>query len=242
MDEVQLCGDSSGSAAMVSLIPRRHSLAVSGTPARTDIKDLMGSLRFLRVPVLPHDNRIWHRLQQAPFKDAFQSIFQSIAIRTTKKEVATEFTLPSQSRSVVPIELSEIEIHYYNDTLERQRYLLGLPTDSTVPRPVDWILDRSLFRTCLTDLRQICTHIQVGLMNGPGGGAAGGLAGARGNQRLQLGRELMTMEEALDKMKRDHAAEVLLVSRSQVGRRIDVQRVKLTLASSHDQESAINCQ
>ena len=73
---------------MVSLIPRKHSLAVSGTPARTDIRDLMGSLKFLRVPVIPSDGRLWHRLQQAPMRSAFEGVFQSLAIRTTKKEVS----------------------------------------------------------------------------------------------------------------------------------------------------------
>lgn len=207
MDEVQLCGDTSNAAEMVSLVPRRHSLAVSGTPARTDIKDLMGSLRFLRVPTIPYDNRLWHRLQQAPMREAFEGLFQSIAVRTTKQEVANEFHLPTQTRMIVPIELSEIELHYYNDTLDRQRFLLGLPTDPSDPRPAGWILDRALFRTCLTDLRQICTHIQVGIMHAPG----------RKDQRLQLGRELMTMDEALEKMRKDHAAEFLVASRIQVG-------------------------
>jgi E3 ubiquitin-protein ligase SHPRH len=240
MDEVQLCGDQSASAAMMSLIPRQHSLAVSGTPARTDIKDLMGSLRFLRVPVLLFDSRLWHRLQQAPMREAFEGIFRSIAIRTTKKEVASEFTIPAQTRYVVPIELSEIELHYYNDTLDRQRSLLGLPTDPTEARSADWILDRTMFRTCLTDLRQICTHIQVGIMTAHGINAPG-----RNHQRLQLGKELMTMDEALERMRKDHAAETLLASRQQVRHlaRCIIDRgtsavVVLTPAPSDDQESS----
>ena len=106
---------------------------------------------------------------------------------------------------MVPIELSEIELHYYNETLERQRELLHLPDDGR-PRPRDWVLDHALFRSCLTALRQICTHIQVGQMQAPGHRA----------ERLHLGRELMTMEEALDKMRNDHSNEFLLESRFQV--------------------------
>lgn len=208
MDEVQLCGDSSASANMVSLIPRQLSLAVSGTPARVDIKDLMGSLRFLRVPVLPHDNRLWHRLQQAPMRPAFDGLFQSIAIRTTKKEVAGEFELPHQTRSIIPIELSEIEMHYYNDTLERQRIVLGLPADPSAPRPDDWYLPTALFRSCLQNLRQICTHIQVGQM------AAGPVG--RGGARLRLGRELLTLTAALGRISEDHETERLLTARAQV--------------------------
>lgn len=206
MDEVQLCGDSTAAANMVSLIPRQNSLAVSGTPAKTDIKDLMGSLRFLRVPVLPHDSRFWHRLQQPSMRPAFDGVFQTIAVRTTKKEVSGEFDLPHQSRFVIPIELSEIEMHYYNDTLERQRLVLGLPADLNAPRPDDWYLDTALFRSCLQNLRQICTHIQVGQMAG----------GGRDRSRLRLGRELMTLSEALARISEDHEAERLLTSRAQV--------------------------
>jgi E3 ubiquitin-protein ligase SHPRH len=210
MDEVQLCGDSSSSANMVSLIPREHSLAVSGTPAKTDIKDLMGSLRFLRVPVLPYDNRLWHRIQQSAMRPAFDALFQTIAVRTTKKQVAGEFTLPRQTRIVVPIQLSEIEMHYYNDTLERQRVVLGLPADPTAPRPDDWYLDKALFRSCLQVLRQICTHIQVGQMVG------GGRNRGRGADRLRLGKEILGLSEVLKRMKEDNAADIMLASRSQV--------------------------
>jgi E3 ubiquitin-protein ligase SHPRH len=109
---------------------------------------------------------------------------------------------------VIPIELSEIELHYYNDTLDRQKEILRLPNDSRDAREADWTLDRSLFRSCLMNLRQICTHIQVGQMQGQG----------RGERRLVLGRQLMTMKEALDKMKNDHAQEYLIESRKQVSR------------------------
>jgi E3 ubiquitin-protein ligase SHPRH len=211
MDEVQLCGDSSASANMVSLIPRKHSLAVSGTPAKTDIKDLMGSLRFLRVPVLPYDNRLWHRLQQSPMRPAFDGLFQTIAVRTTKKEVAGEFEIPHQSRLVVPIELSEIEMHYYNDTLERQRVVLGLLADPSAARPEGWFLDRALFRNSLQNLRQICTHLQVGQMAG-----APARMGGRVN-RLRLGAELLGLGEVLKKMKDDNNAEMAIASRAQVG-------------------------
>lgn len=192
---------------MVSLIPRKNSLAVSGTPARSDIKDLMGSLKFLRVPVLPNDNRLWHRLQQPSMRSAFEGLFRSLAVRTTKKEVSGEFNLPHQSRYVVPIELSEIELHYYNDTLERARERLHLPANFREARPDDWVLDRSMFQTVLRSLRQICTHIQVGQMQSGTG---------RGDQRLRLGRTLMTMSEALEKMRDDHLQETSSEARQQV--------------------------
>lgn len=192
---------------MVSLIPRKNSLAVSGTPARSDIKDLMGSLKFLRVPVLPNDNRLWHRLQQPSMRPAFEGLFRNLTVRTTKKEASGEFNLPHQARYVVPIELSEIELHYYNDTLERARERLHLPANFREARPDDWVLDRSMFQTVLRSLRQICTHIQVGQMQTGTG---------RGDQRLRLGRTLMTMSEALEKMRDDHLQETSSEARQQV--------------------------
>jgi len=198
---------------MVSLVPRVNSLAMSGTPARADIKDLMGSLKFLRVPVLPQSPHLWHRLRQPSTRPAFEGLFRQLAVRTTKREVAAEFNLPPQSRFIVPIELSEIEIHYYDDTLERQREALGLPTDIREARPADWVLDRALFRHCLYTLRQICTHIQVGQMQQQAGPL---------RQRLNLGRDLMTMGEALKCMKEDHAQDFLIESRSQVSTDLEV--------------------
>jgi E3 ubiquitin-protein ligase SHPRH len=214
MDEVQLHSDTTDAAYvvptagseeladessnMVALIPRKNSLAVSGTPAKSDIKDLMGSLRFLRVPVIPHDHRLWHRLQQPSMRLAFEGLFRAISVRTTKKEVTSELHIPRQTRYVVPIDLSEIELHYYNDTLDRQRERL---------RPRDGVIDKALIRACLLDLRQICTHIQVGQMQE---------RGARAEQRLHLGRELMTMADALEKMRDDHSQDFLIESRLQV--------------------------
>lgn len=107
----------------------------------------------------------------------------------------------------MPIDLSEIELHYYNDTLDRQRELLDLPVDRREPRAPDWELDRTVLRGSLLNLRQICTHIQVGQMQ---------LGDGRRDQRLQLGRHLMTMAEALEKIRDDHSQEFLIESRLQV--------------------------
>ena len=98
-------------------------------------------------------------------------------------------------------------MHYYNDTLDRQRELLHLPVDRRQPRPADWGYDRGLLRHCLLSLRQICTHIQVGQMQ---------TGRAQGAQRINLGRQLMTMAEALEKMRNDHSQDFLVESRLQV--------------------------
>lgn len=204
-------GPADSSREMVALIPRRNSLAVSGTPVKTDIRDLLGVLRFLRVPIIPHSPRLWYRLQQPAFRPAFSGLIQSLSIRTTKAQVSPELLIPRQNRWVIPIELNQVEQHYYLDTLSRQRDIIRR---SAAASSSGGALDRALLRSCLLDLRQICTHIQVGMMLHAGGGAAGGPRD--GGVRMHLGKELMTMQEALAKMKRDHTAEFMVESRNQV--------------------------
>jgi E3 ubiquitin-protein ligase SHPRH len=131
----------------------------------------------------------------------------SVPLLATHPQVQAEFEIPSQSRYVVPVELSAIEQHYYDDTRERQietirRYQEGRG------------MDRAVLRQCLLALRQICTHLQVGQM----AGGAGEGAKERRAQRLNLGSSLMTMKEALQKMKAEHAAAYLLECRNQVSR------------------------
>lgn len=66
---------------MVSLIPRLSSFAVSGTPARAQVSDLMSVLRFLRVNDLVEPARVWNKLLKHPFKDFFVSLFQQYSVR-----------------------------------------------------------------------------------------------------------------------------------------------------------------
>lgn len=216
MDEVQLHGDQTAAAHMVSHVPRKLSLAMSGTPARSDIKDLMGSLRFLRVPI--GNKTMWHRLMQPANASAFHGLFQAISVRTTKAEVAGEFNLPRQKRFVIPIQLSDIEMHYYLDTLERGRERLRSQQGGVTP---------SLFSVALRHLRQICTHIQVGALQ------RGGLGNVldRGG-RMHLGSRLMTMEEALKKMNEDHQAEV--VTETRVLMRYKIKKGQLFILSDDD--------
>lgn len=211
MDEVQLQGNQSQAAEMVSLIPRKFSLAMSGTPARTNVLDLAGSLNFLRVPGV---NRVmWHRLTQLANRPAFHGLFQPLAVRTTKAEVIDEFHIPHQTRFVVPIDLSNIESHYYFDTLERQRERLRR--------------DEVSLGSSLRHLRQICTHIQVGALNATAANRTIDRA-----DRLHLGRQLMTMDEALSKMRLDHENEYLSQTRQHM--RALVRKAQLLIIDDRD--------
>lgn len=84
---------------MVSLIPRSASFAVSGTPARAQVADLVhvlkcalpfsylivGSLayldRFLRVESVISTPRLWARLLSPRYSEQFKQLFQTYAVR-----------------------------------------------------------------------------------------------------------------------------------------------------------------
>jgi E3 ubiquitin-protein ligase SHPRH len=84
---------------MVSLIPRISSFAVSGTPARAHVSDLIHLLkqaafplrymaifltslpRFLRVDNIIGSTRLWNRLQKPGFAPYFARFFEHFGIR-----------------------------------------------------------------------------------------------------------------------------------------------------------------
>ncbi|KAF7799206.1 hypothetical protein EIP86_010437 [Pleurotus ostreatoroseus] len=160
MDEVQMVGGGK-TADMVSLIPRLSSFAVSGTPARSQVSDLIHVLRFLRIPQLVQEPKLWVRLQRPEHVNQFVELFNKYAIRTTKASVKDELTIPRQTRFLVPIQLGKVEKHVYDQNLETALLELGLDARG-VAVSENWQIDTGLLRTWLRKLRGICTHPQVG--------------------------------------------------------------------------------
>lgn len=86
---------------MVSFIPRLSSFAVSGTPARAQVADLihvlkwailstqsypsidvsLRTIRFLRIDAVLNIPRAWSRLILPSFADQFKALFQKYTIR-----------------------------------------------------------------------------------------------------------------------------------------------------------------
>ncbi|KAG1893017.1 SNF2 family N-terminal domain-containing protein [Suillus fuscotomentosus] len=166
MDEVQMMGTGK-SEEMVSLVPRLSSFAVSGTPARTQVSDLIRVLRFLRVDNVVGPARIWNRLMKHTFKKQFADLFQRYAIRTLKSAVNDELTIPQQRRYLVSIELGRVERHVYDHHLEAALVEIGLDARG-VAASEGWQIDATLLRNVLRKLRGICTHPQVGQLQRPG--------------------------------------------------------------------------
>ncbi|KAG8965698.1 hypothetical protein FRC00_003173 [Tulasnella sp. 408] len=196
MDEVQQVGGGKA-AEMVSLIPRRASWAVSGTPAKAHVQDLVAPLRFMRIHPLLVDapqaasNRLWNRLLKPAFWSSFRGIFDRYAVRTPKRE-AEGLDIPKQTRFVVPISLGMIERHFYDQTLETALLELGLDARG-VARYDDWELNGALLRSAIRRLRMACIHPQVGAL---GAQAAGGQRALGGGVIRPIGDVLTGMIDA----------------------------------------------
>ncbi|KIJ47249.1 hypothetical protein M422DRAFT_249098 [Sphaerobolus stellatus SS14] len=159
MDEVQLVGGGK-TAEMVSLIPRKVSIAVSGTPAKSKVSDLSHVLRFLRLDEVL-GTKVWARLLTPPYRDLFEELFKKYAIRTLKASIKDELTIPRQRRYAVGIDLGRVEKHIYDEALQQALDDLGVDARG-VAVSEGWEMDITLLRGWLRRLRQICTHPQIG--------------------------------------------------------------------------------
>ncbi|KAI0702634.1 SNF2 family N-terminal domain-containing protein [Earliella scabrosa] len=160
MDEVQMVGGGK-TEEMVSLIPRLSSFAVSGTPARAQVADLIHVLKFLRVSAVTDVARAWIRLQRPGYVHEFVELFRRYTVRTMKEAVKNELTIPPQTRYLVPIELGRVERHVYDQTLDAALLDLGLDARG-VAATENWEVDVGKLRHWLRRLRGLCTHPQVG--------------------------------------------------------------------------------
>ncbi|KAI5993262.1 SNF2 family N-terminal domain-containing protein [Pisolithus albus] len=166
MDEVQMMG-AGKSEEMVSLVPRLSSFAVSGTPAKAQVSDLIRVLRFLRVDDAVGSTQGWHLFLKSGFRDQFAAFFQHYAVRTLKSAVNDELTIPQQRRYLVNIDLGPVERQVYDQALEESLAELGLDARG-VATYEGWQVDAGALRNVLRRLRGICTHPQVGQLQRQG--------------------------------------------------------------------------
>ncbi|KAG9088482.1 hypothetical protein FRC06_002009, partial [Ceratobasidium sp. 370] len=141
MDEVQLMGSANAQYVsdtpqktyliqlvreMMSMVPRRASFAVSGTPVNwsNTVRDLDKTLKFIGAW---HSQQYWTRLLQPAFRPELQNLLDRIVIRTTKAAVANELTIPPQEYFVVPIQQGPVEQHFYEMQVEAAMEELGVP-------------------------------------------------------------------------------------------------------------------
>lgn len=172
-DEIQMVGNTTRAADVVSMIPRIYSIAVSGTPVK-HINDLHAFFRFLRIHGV-HPSLLREQGPSRLFAPHLFRALKGLTTRHLKSAVKGELTLPRQHRYVMPIDLTAVETAYYEDIWNAGLQVLGLDS-SGGPTREDWQLDQALMRRHLLLLRQACTHPQVaGRILGSGNMAQGNL-------------------------------------------------------------------
>ncbi|GLB44340.1 putative SNF2 family N-terminal domain [Lyophyllum shimeji] len=246
MDEVQMVGGGK-TEDMVSLIPRLSSFAVSGTPARREVGDLIHVLKFLRVDSLIPSPRLWTRLTTTGVgAGLFAALFRAFGIRTLKQQVQEELTIPPQTRYLVPIQLGPVEKHVYDQTLEQALQDLGLDARG-VAASSGWQIDSTVLRAALRRLRAMCTHPQVGMLHGPGAGGGWGGGGGRAVGELYKPGRVKTIGDVLQNMREanwrtmmdDHRAKVhalIRIAQLQAQDENDPQRFQHALATLQEAE------
>ncbi|KAE8324158.1 proteasome stabiliser-domain-containing protein [Aspergillus sergii] len=159
IDEAQMIESGVSNAARVArLIPRQNAWAVTGTPLRKDISDLLGLLLFLRYE--PYCGVIWHRLCGS-FRTELASIVRMIALRHSKVHIRNELHIPPQKRIVITVPFTAVEEQRYGQLFEEMCGACGLDL-SGAPLNGDWdpddlsIIER--MRSWLIKLRRTCLH------------------------------------------------------------------------------------
>ncbi|CAO1634126.1 unnamed protein product [Parajaminaea phylloscopi] len=171
-DEIQMVGNTTRAAEVLSLIPRFSSIAVSGTPFKR-LQDISALFRFLKVSDVP--STVLGATIPSAFAPALFRVLRALTTRHIKTAVRSEMSLPRQKRCVVPIHFTAVETAYYDTIWQATLRLLDLD-ESGAPIVAEWTLDTSKMRQQLLLLRQACTHPQVaGRVLGSGSMAQGNL-------------------------------------------------------------------
>ena len=173
IDEAQMASSTTSAISeLASLIPRKYSLAVSGTPIKQTIKDreetsfslvnctltvlysrwpaqISASSRWANQLCMycPADTDVDYGYNKKQFDwlispagaVAFTRLISSIGIRSTKAQVANELGLPTQTRYIVPVEFTAVELYNYQQRYKDAVHALqvGLEINAVTK---DWIL------------------------------------------------------------------------------------------------------
>lgn len=168
LDEAQMIEGGTNKAAQVAqLIPRHNAWAVSGTPVRKNVKDLLSLLVFLRFQPYCQNPEIWDYLVLCR-RDILKEIFGRICLRHTKEQIRDEIQLPPQKRVVISVPFTQIEEQHYSTIYQEMCDDCGLNLDGS-PLADTWD-PRSpttihKMRNWLSRLRQTCLHPDIGMKN-----------------------------------------------------------------------------
>ncbi|TGO18608.1 hypothetical protein BPAE_0374g00040 [Botrytis paeoniae] len=125
LDEAQMVESGVSKAATVArMIPRINAWAITGTPVRKNINDLLGLLIFLKYELLVS---VWRSLVYS--KQDFHKLFEAISLRHSKQNVRGELILPKQHRFVITISFNPIEEQFYQEMFGKMCEESGLDTE-----------------------------------------------------------------------------------------------------------------
>ena len=168
LDEAQMVESGISQPAQVArLIPRVNAWAVSGTPLRSDHKDLWGLFLFLRFEPFSRSLLVWNRLVDF-YRPLFKKIVDNAVVRNSKTLVRDDLRLPSQVRHTVTVPFTAIEEQHYHELFNAMCEDVGLDR-SGAPVSGYWnpndvhVVER--MRTWLNRLRQTCLHPEIGAQN-----------------------------------------------------------------------------
>jgi E3 ubiquitin-protein ligase SHPRH len=163
LDEAQMVESGVSKAAQVAqMIPRVNAWAVSGTPVKKNLEDLLGLLIFLRLEPFCSSMKLWQRVDRSTLKQ----LYGQIAIRHTKHSVAHELKIPRQRRSVITMPFTAIEEQYYDEIFQEMCLRLSLASDGTpISDDYDPEAMADSMRAWLRQLRETCLHPLVGVRN-----------------------------------------------------------------------------
>ncbi|KAL2760586.1 hypothetical protein ACRALDRAFT_1038464 [Sodiomyces alcalophilus JCM 7366] len=187
LDEAQMIESGVSSAALVARVLHRvNAWGITGTPVKTDVKDLLGLLLFLRYEPFCSAPQVWKALIER-HKPLFRSLFNELSVRHTKQLVRDELELPSQKRYVITMPFTAIEEQHYRSLFKEMAEACGVHVDGS-PKVDDWQPGdyEEQMRLWLNRLRQTALHPEVGAQN-----------------RRALGRKtgpLRTVDEVLNTM------------------------------------------
>ena len=188
LDEAQMIENGySQAAAVARVIPRINAWAITGTPVKDDVRDLLGLLIFLRYEPYCSASQIWQGLIKQ-HKRLFQQIFGSISLRHTKALVREEIMLPPQKRYVINMPFTAVEEQHYQSLFKE---MVGECNLDLVGAPIveDWKPEdyEDVMRVWLNRLRQTTLHPEVGMYN-------------RRLLGFSKSRPMRTVDEVLDAM------------------------------------------
>lgn len=166
LDEAQMIESGVTQAAAVArVLPRVNAWAITGTPVKDDVKDLLGLLQFLWYQPFCSYTPGWNALIRG-HKPVFQQLFRTISLRHTKALVRDEIMLPHQNRYVISMPFSAVEEQHYQSLYKEMAEACGFDLQGA-PIVDDWAEEdyEHEMRTWLTRLRQSALHPEVGVYN-----------------------------------------------------------------------------